>query len=137
MAAIEKAINDFFNSGSLKAAAYRANAIFGFSSKVIFREGMNDVIIGVSIHVCRNRIGKISLNNRHPLQYQFRLNSTFPGSLCPCLCLLDVNSFLAGFKLLDLPSDTNSPFQPMAVPTIDTSRVSVVRGEGSCLTGSK
>ena len=35
MAAIEKAINDFFNSGSLKAAAYRANAIFGFSSKVI------------------------------------------------------------------------------------------------------
>ena len=36
MAAIEKAINDFFNSGSLKAAAYRANAIFGFSSKVIF-----------------------------------------------------------------------------------------------------
>ena len=34
MAAIEKAINDFFNSGSLKAAAYRANAIFGFSSKV-------------------------------------------------------------------------------------------------------
>ena len=38
MAAIEKAINDFFNSGSLKAAAYRANAIFGFSSKVIFSE---------------------------------------------------------------------------------------------------
>merc|ERR1712029_212825 len=27
--------------------------------------------------------------------------------------------------------------QPMAVPKIDTSRVSVVRGEGSCLTGSK
>ena len=39
MAAIEKAINDFFNSGSLKAAAYRANAIFGFSSKVIFQRG--------------------------------------------------------------------------------------------------
>ena len=34
MAAIEKAINDFFNSGSLKAAVYRGNAIFGFSSKV-------------------------------------------------------------------------------------------------------
>ena len=34
MAAIEKALNDFFNSGSLKAAVYRANAIFGFSSKV-------------------------------------------------------------------------------------------------------
>jgi len=76
MAAIEKAINDFFNSGSLKAAAYRANAIFGFSSKVL--------------------------------------------SALAFVCWMST-AFL----------------QPMAVPKIDTSRVSVVRGEGSCLTGSK
>merc|ERR1712107_676314 len=76
MAAIEKAIDDFFNSGSLKAAAYRANAIFGFSSKVL--------------------------------------------SALAFVCWMST-AFL----------------QPMAVPKIDTSRVSVVRGEGSCLTGSK
>lgn len=76
MAAIEKAINDFFNSGSLKAAVYRANAIFGFSSKVL-------------------------------------------ASLA-AVCWLST-AFL----------------NPQAIPKIDTSRVSVVRGEGSCLTGSR
>ena len=75
-------------------------------------------------------------NIRHP-SGQLRLKSTSPGSLCPCLCLLDVNGFLAGFVLRVLPVDSISLFQPMAVPKIDTSRVSVVRGEGSCLTGSK
>lgn len=35
MEGIEKAINEFFNSGSLKAAVYRANAIFSFSCKVL------------------------------------------------------------------------------------------------------
>ena len=61
MAAIEKAINDFFNSGSLKAAAYRANAIFGFSSKVIFSENdgcyKHAVITGLSI------LGSLNRNN--------------------------------------------------------------------------
>ena len=75
-------------------------------------------------------------NIRHP-SGQLRLKSTSSGSLCPCLRLLDIHSFLAGFKLLVLPVDSILLFQPMAVPKIDTSRVSVVRGEGSCLTGSK
>jgi len=35
MDSIEKAINEFFNSGSLKAAVYRANAIFSFACKVL------------------------------------------------------------------------------------------------------
>jgi signal peptidase complex subunit 3 len=76
MAAIEKALNDFLNSGSLKAAVYRANAIFGFSSKVL-------------------------------------------ASLA-AVCWLST-AFIS----------------PQAVPSIDTSRVSVVRGEGSCLTGAR
>jgi len=76
MDVLEKSINEFFNSGSLKAAVYRANAIFGFSSKVL-------------------------------------------ASLA-AVCWLST-AFL----------------HPVAVPKIDTSRVSVVRGEGSCLTGAK
>jgi len=76
MAAIDKALNDFLNSGSLKAAVYRANAIFGFSSKVL-------------------------------------------ASLA-AVCWMST-AFL----------------NPTAVPKIDTSRVSVVRAEGSCLTGAR
>jgi len=35
MESIEKSLNEFFNSGSLKAVIYRANAIFSFATKVL------------------------------------------------------------------------------------------------------
>ena len=76
MAAIEKAINDFFNSGSLKAAAYRANAIFGFSSKVR-RSYVKYHLINTELYIV-----------------------IFSGVVCSCLCLLDVNGFFAGYMTI-------------------------------------
>merc|ERR1719244_1099627 len=76
MDGIEKAINNFFNSGSLKAAVYRANAIFSFACKVL--------------------------------------------------------ASLAGICWL-----STAFLEPRTIPSIEATKVYVVRGEGSCLTGAR